>query len=50
MNFMGYSRVLLEMGGNDCDFVWKDIAENPDGGASPQDTSQKNSGACMDKS
>jgi acyl-CoA thioesterase-1 len=28
---MGYSRVLLEMGGNDCDFVWKDIAENPDG-------------------
>ncbi|HZJ57546.1 MAG TPA: SGNH/GDSL hydrolase family protein [Clostridia bacterium] len=33
---MGYSRVLLEMGGNDCDFIWKDVAENPDKEHSPR--------------
>lgn len=27
---MGYNNILLELGGNDCDFVWKEIAENPE--------------------
>lgn len=26
-----YSTVLLEFGGNDCDYNWKEISENPDG-------------------
>jgi len=27
---MGYNRVFLELGGNDCDFIWKEVAENPE--------------------
>lgn len=27
---MGYNSILLELGGNDCDFEWKDIANNPE--------------------
>ncbi|MDR2767519.1 MAG: SGNH/GDSL hydrolase family protein [Treponema sp.] len=30
-----YDMVLLEYGGNDCDFNWKEIAENPDAEHSP---------------
>jgi len=26
----GYDKVFLELGGNDCDYAWKEIAENPD--------------------
>lgn len=25
-----YNSILLELGGNDCDFAWRDIAENPE--------------------
>ena len=27
---MGYKKVLIELGGNDCDFVWKEIADDPE--------------------
>lgn len=27
---MGYKSVFLELGGNDCDFAWHEVAENPD--------------------
>lgn len=27
---VGYRNVFLEMGGNDCDFAWNEIADNPD--------------------
>lgn len=27
---VGYKNVFLEMGGNDCDFAWKEVAENPE--------------------
>lgn len=26
----GYNRVLVELGGNDCDFLWGEIAEDPE--------------------
>ncbi len=26
----GYKNIFLELGGNDCDFLWKEIADNPD--------------------
>jgi acyl-CoA thioesterase-1 len=31
-----YGYALLEFGGNDCDFNWKEIADNPDGVHKPQ--------------
>lgn len=27
---MGYNNIFLELGGNDCDFNWKEIADNPE--------------------
>lgn len=31
----GYDAVVMDYGGNDCDYNWKVIAENPDGDYSP---------------
>jgi len=28
--FVGYKSIFLEFGGNDCDFAWNEIAENPE--------------------
>ncbi|HOJ11691.1 MAG TPA: SGNH/GDSL hydrolase family protein [Clostridiales bacterium] len=27
---MGYNNIFLELGGNDCDFAWNEIADNPE--------------------
>ena len=27
---MNYKNIFLELGGNDCDFIWSEIAENPE--------------------
>jgi acyl-CoA thioesterase-1 len=32
---MGYKSVFLELGGNDCDFAWHEVAENPNAAHSP---------------
>lgn len=32
----GYEYVILEFGGNDCNFNWKEISEDPDGEHNPQ--------------
>lgn len=33
--------ILLEYGGNDCDFEWREIIENPQGSFSPRTTEEK---------
>lgn len=30
LELTGYNSVLLELGGNDCDFVWNEVADNPE--------------------
>lgn len=35
------STVIFEFGGNDCDFVWKDVSENPDGNFLPRVTPEE---------